>query len=193
MKSQHRDDLLQYLYDNGQKSFFEIATFVKEVSSLRDTAAVLEGMVKKGYIVKRSAVETPTKDSIFSITDDGMIILENGGFVEIDSNLEREEAEAEERKRLEKEQIQSVIDTNDSVKITNAIQKKLGIASTIMALIATFFIFVSTWQQCSDPTDMRLQGIQEEMRNTKKSIDSIVLFQQRTDASIRRIADSIAR
>lgn len=115
--------------------------------------------------------------------DERIIALNDKGLHALNTEFYVKQFEKED---LERRQMQSVIDTNKTSQI-------VGYGSLVVGFISAIFIVITTLHQCKDKTEQSLQDINTSIQTTKKALDSVVLYQGKTDASIRRIADTLTR
>jgi hypothetical protein len=90
---------------------------------------------------------------------------------EIDQKLKRE--------KLEENQIQSVLDTNSSVRRTN-------VTSLILASISTIFIVISTINQFTDTTSEELHSISQKLQRSSNILDSMRISVQRNNPYVNQ-------
>lgn len=168
-------------------------------------AAVFDKLYQDGYL-KMESQGSHTKHSVYSITIPGLRLLENGGFKQKEEDERKEKEFIAEKKRLEVEQLQSVIATNNNVKETNKSikhlnevvlpanlksQKIFGRWSLILAAFSGTFIGVSAFLQWTDKVPSKLQDLKIQAEETKKSLNNIESSLQEINSSMKKMSDSV--
>jgi hypothetical protein len=120
--------------------------------------------------------------SAYYLTGEGRLFIENGGYTNLFS-------EQKEFKKLQKEQISSVIDTNRSVKKTNALQKwSLGV--TLIIILIGCVVQISDWYVSKRQVELQteqmnrdsiwhkidsqtINGLSEKMNSIQKQLDNM--------------------
>ncbi len=110
--------------------------------------------------------------------------------------------EESEKTELEKKSIQSVIDTNASVKATNSAtttlytqtlpdtfrsQDRTANRSLILAAISVIFIIISAFLQYRDKTDQRIEELKLEVQKTGKTLTELQTSLEEVSFSIQKI------
>lgn len=172
-----------------EKGVFNVIILNNELAHKRRQYDYFELLVLFKHIRSDKYFEEHGSDN-YLVSFDGRAFYEKGGYIEQERQQQIQEEKKRQREQLEERQFQSVIETNESVKDTNKIQKIVGYGSLGLGAVSTLFIAVTIFQQCNDKTEQRLQDIHKAMQQTKTSLDSIVLYQGRLDSSIHQIRDS---
>jgi hydroxymethylglutaryl-CoA reductase len=117
------DDCLTYCYSNN-KDTYHPAYVSKEINYTREiTSAAMRYMAKQGHL---DTIQSRSGEIYYKISIPGAVLHESGGYAKL-----REQEEK--LKELNRKQIQSSIDTNDSVIRTNTTQKALIIVATFLS------------------------------------------------------------
>jgi hypothetical protein len=120
-------------------------------------------LVADGYLV-----EDKYDRGSYDLTSEGRAFIQRGGY--------KGKFEEEQRLReLNKQQLQSVIDTNISVKETNAFQKNIGKRTFYLGLLSAVFIAITTWKTVFDTSGEELKGVKTELKLMNTKLDSLLL------------------
>lgn len=95
-----------------------------------------DSMARNQLIIDGFMIENPKNSGNFYFTSEGRYFISKGGYA-------ARMAEREELSKLNKAQLQSVIDTNKSVKKTNKIQIASLVTTFVIILFALFIQFLS--------------------------------------------------
>lgn len=97
--------------------------------------------------------------------------------------FEAERKEISDRKELETNQMQSVINTNSNVQKSNIAQIKFQNKYLLLTAFTAIFILISIVQKFGDKSEQQLQDIKTELQKIDTTLKNIQPFHVRIDSS----------
>jgi hypothetical protein len=158
-------DILR-ITDEYAKSFLGIHfTSVKNPDATGTININIEGdphsMARNQLLIDGYMVEHPKGSGYFYLTGEGRYFISKGGYA-------GRAAEQEELNKLNKNQLQSIIDTNTSVRKTNLIQKLSAISTFIIIATALLIQFMSYKKEKTE-----MQPITDSLLKVKMRLDKL--------------------